>query len=159
VQQSVRDVLDQGYKLNQNDNGEMRDRTSNASLVVQHDGAAVTFTSQTAYQSNYRYYRDPLDGDFSPLKIVSISNDYGRDWNRVKVWTQEFRFSSPASMKGPWNWTAGAYLFDQHNPVKQATNFGDDAALIGAEPDIALVNSSVEKSNGQAYASTGNTVN
>ncbi|HLZ17029.1 MAG TPA: TonB-dependent receptor, partial [Cyclobacteriaceae bacterium] len=89
------------------------------------------FTSQTAYQDNYRYYRNPIDGDFSPLDAVSIINNYGKSWNNVKVVTQEFKFTSPASSSSPLKWTAGSYLFFQDEPNKQATRYGKDANLIG----------------------------
>ena len=76
-----------------------------------------------AYQSNYRIYEDPIDGDFSPLDAISIVNNYGKDFNKVKVWTQEFRFSSPDNAPGKWKWTAGSFLFSQDNPVKQGSGF------------------------------------
>jgi iron complex outermembrane receptor protein len=77
------------------------------------------FSSQTAWQQNHRYYNAPLDGDFSPLDIISIINDYGNKWNNVKAFTEELRFSSPANNASALKWTAGAYFFHQDVPNKQ----------------------------------------
>src|SRR5690606_9015906 len=93
----VDDAFGNPFHLNQNARTEMVDETRNVALSVNHFGDALNFSSQTAYQSNYRFYRDPIDGDFSPLDAVSIVNDYGKDWNNVKVFTQEFKFSSARS--------------------------------------------------------------
>lgn len=147
----VQGAFAEPYKLQQNAVGEMVDNTSNTSLVVQHNGPAVNFSSQTAYQVNYRYYRSPLDGDFSPLDAVTIANNFGNDWNRVKVLTQEFRLTNPAGKNTRLRWTAGAYFFHQYNPVKQATVLGTQAQLIGIPDDNSITtNTSVEKVNGQA---------
>ena len=67
---------------------------------------------------------------FHRADIVTIINDYGKEWNNVKVWTQEFKISSPASSTSRLKWTAGSYLFQQDNPVKQATRFGEDAVFV-----------------------------
>lgn len=147
----VQQAFDEPFQLNYNAVGRMKDRTGNLSLVAQYDGPGLLLTAQTAFQRNYRYYQAPLDGDFSPLDAITIANDYGRDWNNVKVWTQEIRLSNPAGKKSPMQWTAGVYLFRQDNPVKQATNFGADAGLLGIpDANSSLINSSREKVNGQA---------
>jgi iron complex outermembrane recepter protein len=109
----------------------MQDDAFNASLSVTHSGKNVLFNSLTAYQSNFRVYDKPLDGDFSPLDIITIFNNYGNSYNNVKVFTQEFRFSSPASNAARLQWTGGAFFFHQDNPVKQATGFGSQAPLFG----------------------------
>ncbi len=53
------------------------DNTFNASLSVNYTGSALNFSSQTAWQTNYRYYKQPIDGDFSPIDGVTIINNYG----------------------------------------------------------------------------------
>jgi Outer membrane receptor proteins, mostly Fe transport len=125
------DALGNPFHLSQNARTEMVDETRNVSLSVNHFGDALNFSSQTAYQSNYRFYRDPIDGDFSPLDAVSIVNDYGKDWNHVKVFTQEFKLASAPSSNAPLHWTAGTFLFHQDAPTKQGTYFGADAEMMG----------------------------
>lgn len=99
----------------------------------------------------HRYYREALDADFSLLDALSIFNNYGSDWNKVEVLTQELRFSSPGTETGPLEWTAGAYLFYQHSPVKQATLFGEDAGVMGVEDsNFALVNTMETTGTGAA---------
>ena len=145
------EALSDPFKLAQNSVGKMIDNTLDASLVINHVGAGFNFTSQTAWQHNHRYYRSPLDADFSPLDAVTIANDYGNHWNNVKVFTQELRFSSSPNNVSALKWTAGSYFFTQNNPGKQATHFGKDAALIGApDSNFALINSSTGKNDGIA---------
>ena len=113
------------YLLNQNATTAMKDKTTNTSLSIHYAGNAFNFNSQTAYQQNYRYYTTPIDGDFSPIDAISIINNYGNQWNNIKVLTQDFKFTSTNNSK--LKWTAGAFLFYQDAPVKQATRFGKDA--------------------------------
>ena len=138
------------YKLNQNAVGQMTDNTKNTSISIYHLGTNVDFTSQTAWQNNHRYYEPPIDGDFSPLDIVTVANNYGSDWNNVKVFTQEFKFNSSAKKSSLFNWTAGVYFFHQYNPNKQATQFGADAAIYGATPNTAVINTTKGKNTGFA---------
>ena len=77
----------------QNATATMIDNIFNSSLSIDHDGRLFNFSSLTSYQSNHRYYDAPLDGDFSPIDGVTVINDYGSDWNKVKVITQEFKFT------------------------------------------------------------------
>lgn len=147
----VQDALDKPFLLNQNALAKMIDNSFNASLSIVHSGKKFNFSSQTAYQSNHRYYNNPLDGDFSPIDGVTIINDYGKEWNRVKVFTQEIKFTSPASTSSALQWTAGAYFFHQDNPVKQTTRFGEDAGLLGApDKNFSLTNINKGKSTGLA---------
>jgi iron complex outermembrane receptor protein len=148
----ISEALAHPFHLNQNAVGRMIDNTLNASLLVRYAGARLSFSSQTAYQSNYRYYRDPVDGDFSPVDGVSIINDYGHRWNNVKVLTQEFRLSSPAAVRSPLKWTLGAYLFHQSVPNKQATHFGKDAQLVGSpDSNYSVINTTKNENNGLAF--------
>jgi len=117
------------YILNQNATTTMMDKTTNTSLSIHYAGTSFNFSSQTAYQQNYRYYTNPIDGDFSPIDAISIINNYGNQWNNIKVLTQDFKFSSNNS-NSKFKWTAGAFLFYQDAPVKQATRFGKDANLM-----------------------------
>jgi iron complex outermembrane receptor protein len=138
------------YKLNQNAVGRMVDNTLNASLSVQHTGDKLGFSSQLSWQNNHRYYKSPLDGDFSPLDAVTIINDYGKQWNNVKVLTHELRFNSPAGKSSLFNWTAGTYFFYQNNPNKQATHFGKDGSLLGAPDSASSISTSTAKNTGIA---------
>jgi len=138
---SVQQAFATPYKVDQNAIAKMVDNTFDVSLSINHAGPYISFSSQTAYQSNYRYYATPIDGDFSPLDIITIINNYGNKWNKVGTFTQEFRFSSPASSASALKWTAGTYLFSQNTPNKQATHFGNQAALYGSpDSDYAIIN-------------------
>ena len=148
----VSDALGNPYHLSQNAVTRMHDNTGNASLSVAYNGQSFGFTSQTAYQSNYRIYKNPIDADFSPIDGITLINNYGKDWNKVKVVTQEFKFSSSPTLQSPFKWTAGTYLFYQDNPVKQATRFGEDAAMVGSpDKNFSLISSSKGKSAGVAF--------
>ncbi len=148
---SPEEALEHPFEVNQNSTTTLVDNVFNSSLSINHSGAGINFTSLTTYQSNYRYYKTPIDGDFSPLDIVNIANNYGHDWNNVKVYTQEFKFSSPASNTSPLKWTAGTYLYYQDNPVKQATQFGENGDLYGAAPNSAMITTSTGNNRGIAF--------
>jgi iron complex outermembrane receptor protein len=152
----IEDALKNPFQLSQNAVSNMVDNIFNASLSANHFGKNVSFSSQTAYQSNYRIYENPMDADFSPIDGITLIKNYGKDWNKVKVLTQEFKFSSPAASSSAFKWTAGAYFFHQDNPTKQAIHFGEDAAMVGS-PDInySLINSTKTKSNGVALFAQG----
>ena len=148
---TVNEALTNPFKLNQNAETEMVDNLFNASLSTNYVGDGVNFSSQTAYQSNYRFYKKPIDGDFSPIDGVSIINNYGNDWNKVRVYTQEIKFSAPASATSKVKWLAGLYGFYQNNPVKQGVYFGDDAQMLGAPfPNFTSLNTNTSKSYGVA---------
>ena len=66
------------FVLSQDAVATMIDNSFNSSLSVNYTGRKFNFSSQTAYQSNYRYYDKPLDGDFSQIDGVTVINDYGR---------------------------------------------------------------------------------
>ncbi|KLT66026.1 TonB-dependent receptor [Pedobacter sp. BMA] len=150
---SVEEALINPFKLNQNSVAEMADNLFNASLSGNYSGNDFNFTFQTAYQSNYRYYKQPIDGDFSPLDMVSIVNNYGNDWNKVQVFTQEIKFSSPANRLSKLKWLVGLYSFYQKNPVKQGTYFGANGDLYGAVPNTTAVN--VNNGKGLGWAAFG----
>ncbi|GAA4341203.1 TonB-dependent receptor [Mucilaginibacter gynuensis] len=154
---SPADALATPFVLNQNTTTQLVDNTFNSSLSVNYSGTQFNFTSQSAYQSNYRYYKTPIDGDFSPIDGISVVNNYGSNWNKVQVGTQEFRFSSPASSTSAFKWIAGTYGFYQYNPVKQGTYFGQDAAYIdpNAVPNSTLLNINTLKSYGVALFGQG----
>lgn len=139
------------YRLEQNAVATMKDDGLNASLSATWTKPRFRLSMQTAFQSNRRIYDAPLDGDFSPLDIVSIRNDFGKPYNRVTVWTQELRLSSPAAADTRLQWTGGMFLYAQDNPVRQATIFGADAGLFGL-PDVnfSLINQNLGKSQGMA---------
>lgn len=146
-------ALNNPFTVDQNNTTTLIDNTFNSSLSVLYSGKSFNFTSQSAYQTNYRYYTNPIDGDFSPIDGVSIINNYGSDYNKVKVGTQEFRFTSPASSTSMFKWVAGSYGFYQNNPVKQATHFGKDAALVGSIPDSSAI--TINKQNRYGLALFG----
>ena len=139
------------YKLNQNSTTTMMDQTSNTGLSIHYAGNGFNFSSQTAYQQNYRYYTKPIDGDFSPIDAISVINNYGNKWNNNKVLTQDFKFSSNNSSNSKFKWTAGAFLFYQDAPVKQATRFGIDANMMMIGDSLfSLINTSTTIKKGFA---------
>lgn len=145
-------AIEEPYRLNQDAVSTMRDRTFNASLSVTWDHRSFRMTSSTAWQSNHRYYSPPIDGDFSPLDIVTIRNDFGKDLNLNRVWTQELRFQNATGHDGPWTWTAGTFLFAQDNPASQSIRFGDQAALIGVTgAPFAVTSDNLAKGSGLAF--------
>lgn len=148
----VDDAMNNPYHLNQDALTVMRDNTWNISLSARYSGAGFQVSSQTAYQRNYRYYEDPIDADFSPIDGISILNNYGKDWNHVKAYTQEFRIHSVNAPGSKWQWTGGAFLFLQDNPVKQATHFGEEGDLAGGGGNnYSLISSSTGKNRGLAF--------
>ncbi|MBD1392001.1 TonB-dependent receptor [Mucilaginibacter glaciei] len=147
---SPADALAQPFQVNQNATTRMIDNIFNASLSANYTGKGFNFTSNSAYQQNYRYYTVPIDGDFSPLDAVSVINNYGPQFNKVKVGTQEFRFSSPASATN-LKWTAGVYGFYRYSPSKTGTHFGADAAAVGSPiTDFTAINTNIERNYGGA---------
>ncbi len=140
------------FKLSQDATAKMIDNTANASLTINNTGSLFNFTSLTAWQQNHRYYNAPLDGDFSAADAVTVINNYSGKWNKVKVFTQEFRFSSLTNKPSPFKWTAGAYFFFQDNPSKQATHFGKDAGLLGVpDSNFATINTTTARNTGIAF--------
>lgn len=129
---SMDEAFENPFKVNQDATTQMVDNLINASFSVNYLADQINISSQTAYQSNYRFYKTPIDGDFSPLDIVSIQNNFGRDWNKVQVLSQEFKFSSQVGLESRFNWTAGLYGFYQYSPTKQGTHYGADAGLFGS---------------------------
>lgn len=132
--------LADGYTLSQNAVGQMQDKNINASLSVQRHGRTTRMESITSYQRNHRIYDRPIDGDFSPMDMVSIENNFGNAYNYVSVLTQELRLSSIEQPGDRFRWTTGIFGFSQDNPVKQATRFGKDAGMMGIpDQDFALI--------------------
>jgi iron complex outermembrane receptor protein len=147
---SVNDALSKPFTVNQNATTELVDNIFNGSLTAAYNSGLFNFTSQSSYQSNYRYYNTPIDGDFSPLDIVTVVNNYGRDWNNVNVITQELKFTSPANNTSPVKWTAGAYGFYQHAPNKQGTHYGKDGGYYDV-PDQFLFSTNIVTSKSNNY--------
>ncbi|HEX5172345.1 MAG TPA: TonB-dependent receptor, partial [Cyclobacteriaceae bacterium] len=154
---TVEGAFDEPFTVNQNAVSNLVDNILNGSFTANYTGSSFNFTSLTTYQSNFRRYEQPIDGDFSPIDGVTIINDYGKDWNKVKVFTQEFKLSSSANSTSPVKWTVGTYFYHQNNPVKQATHFGEDAGFIdpNALPNTSILNTSTGKSTGIALYGQG----
>src|SRR5690606_41494691 len=119
LDRSSEDELHTHYRLKQHTVTRMVDHVSNCCFVVDYT-VFFNFSSHTCFQSYYRIYEDPIYGDFSPMDIVSIVNNYGKDWNKVSVWTQEFRISS-VDDNNKISWLAGLFGFSKEDPVKQGT--------------------------------------
>jgi iron complex outermembrane receptor protein len=140
------------YTVNQDAIGKLIDNSINTSLKAAYKTGSLNITSLTSYQSNFRYYNKPLDGDFSPLDMVTIINDYGKPWNFVTVFTEELKVSSPEREDSKLNWTLGTYLFLQDNPVKQAVRFGENADLMGLDDkNFSIINTTDATNKGIAF--------
>jgi iron complex outermembrane receptor protein len=144
-------ALENPFEVNQNATTQMVDNSQNVSLVIKNSGPKFNFSSQTAVQNNYRYYKTPIDGDFSPIDGVSIVNNYGKDWNTVTVWTQEFRLASTNTGQ-KLNWQVGFFGFTSDAPTRQGIYFGDDAALIGSPiSNFTTLNTNIATGYGLAF--------
>lgn len=150
-------ALENPFEVNQNALTKLIDNVFNSSLSANYFGKSFNFSSQTAWQSNHRYYTVPIDGDFSPIDGISVVNNYGKEWNNVKVITQEFRVSSAESSGSAFRWTAGVYGFYQDNPVRQGTHFGEDAEMVDEEaiPNSTIINTNEGNSLGIAVYGQG----
>ena len=143
-------VFQRPFKLNQNARTVMVDNTFQSSLSARYKGRSFNFSTQTAYQENYRYYTSPIDGDFSPLDAISIINNYGKQWNNIRAYTEDMQFSSAAASR--WKWTAGSYWFYQDQPNKQATRYGNDANLLGVGDSLfSTINTTRNRKWGMAF--------
>jgi iron complex outermembrane receptor protein len=148
---SPADALANPYQVDQNATTKMIDNTFQTSLAINYTGRNFNFTSQSSYQVNNRYYTTPIDGDFSPIDAVSVINNYGGDWNKVRTGIQEFRFTSPASSTSKLKWTAGTYGFYHYAPNKQGTYFGADAAAVGSPiSNFTSINTNTDRNFGLA---------
>ncbi|HYE53280.1 MAG TPA: TonB-dependent receptor, partial [Chitinophagaceae bacterium] len=156
---TAEEALQRPFMLTQNNVATMKDNILNASLSVMRAGTAFNFSSQTAWQRNYRYYTGSVDADFSALDAYAIYNNYGRSFNTSEVITQEFKLVSAPSSAGLWKWTAGSYLFMQDNPVKQATRFGQDAKLAGAPDSLfSIINTTTARNYGISFYGQANRI-
>ena len=145
----VEEAFNNPFVLNQNATTIMKDKTLNSSMSILYNGTKYQFSAQTAYQKNYRYYTNPIDGDFSPIDAITVVNNYGKDWNQISAWTQDLKLNSIGNQ--PFKWTIGAYLFSQNAPTKQGTHFGADAYLMGIEnSNFTLINTTKSKRKGIA---------
>ncbi|MHA7128182.1 TonB-dependent receptor [Algoriphagus namhaensis] len=141
-------AVENPFVVNQNATTTMVDNTINSSVVFRNQGPKFNFFSQTAYQNNYRYYRRPIDGDFSPIDAVSIVNNYGKDWNTNSVWTQEFRLSASTDRL---DWQVGFFGFLADAPTRQGIFFGEDAGLLGSPiTNFTNINTNIQSSTGAA---------
>lgn len=142
-------ALYEPFVLNQNATARMNDDVFNTSLVLKYNTGAVRFQSISAWQTNSRIYDKPLDGDFSPLDAIAIVNNYGGDFNKVKVFTQEFRFQSRDLAEQKLKWNAGLFFFNQDNPTRQGTYFGKDASLLGIpDTEFTIISNNLGKNTG-----------
>ena len=148
---SPAEALRNPFKVDQNAVTKMIDNILNVSLSANYIGYNFNFASVSSYQQNIRYYTEPIDADFSPIDAVSLISNYGGNWNKVNVSTQEFRFSSPASSPSHLKWTAGLYGFYRYSPTKMGTHFGADAATVGSPiNNFTSINTNIEHNYGAA---------
>ncbi len=147
---NVKNAFSMPFILNQNAVAQMVDRNFNTSFAIKYAGANINQSLNSSYQSNLRRYKGKIDGDFSPLDIVAIGNDFGKKFNRVNVFMQEYRIGNNKSSTDAIKWDGGMTYFYQDNPTKQGAFFGADAALFGAEQNTATVNTNIFRNFGIA---------
>lgn len=146
---SLDEALEHPFEIQQNAAGKMIDNTLLGSVGINYTGDKLNFSSQTTWQSNYRIYDNPVDGDFSPLDAVTITQKYPKPWNKVRTWTQEFKLMTRNS--AALQWTTGIYLYSDKHPNKTGTHYGADAWILGAsQTDVTAINTSTISSNGMA---------
>jgi iron complex outermembrane receptor protein len=108
----VNDVNDTSLPVRVNNAGQNDRDLYSVSLKLNYEADYGTFTSITAYDK----LTEILTGDafnFLPIQESLFFFLFGFDLNQsqylnVKAWSQEFRFSSPASK--PFRYTVGAYM-------------------------------------------------
>ena len=127
----IEELLSNPFHLSQNSVSPMIDKTSNSSLILTYKGEKMNLSIQNSLQQNQRYYENTIDADFSTYDIVGVYNNYGKDFNTVKAFTQEIKFSSSENTASKFKWVAGTFYYNQNNPTKQGTYFGKDAGFIG----------------------------
>jgi iron complex outermembrane receptor protein len=152
----ITELFKNPFHLSQNQTAAMRDNTRNSSLVLKYKGEKVNLLVQHAIQQNYRYYENSIDGDFSSYDIVGVFNNYGKDFNRVNVFTQEIKFSSADHIESKLKWVLGSYIYSQNSPTKQATVFGKDAGFYGIpDQDFSIISNNLAKNKGVAVYGNG----
>lgn len=144
------------FTLSQNALTVMHDNNINASLALKYNfTSGIRLQAQTSWQRNYRFYKNPIDADFSTLDAISIVNNYGNKFNNVNVITKEITLHSKKEAKV--NWTVGSYFFYQDNPVKQGTRFGENASLLGIPDQLfTLVTTNLGSNYGAAVYGQAN---
>ena len=152
----ISQALKEPFHLSQDQQATMLDKTSNNSFVIKYKGSKTNLSIQHSLQRNYRYYNNVLDADFSAYNIVGIYNNYGKDYNFSRAFTQEIRLSSNDQSYSKLKWIVGSYIYNQFSPTKQATVFGNNADFIGAPMNnFSVINNNTSKNNGLALYANG----
>lgn len=152
----IKELFKNPFHLSQNKTSAMRDNTINNSLVLKYKGEKLNLLLQHSLQQNYRYYENAIDADFSSYDIVSIFNNFGKEFNRVNVFTQEIKLSSADHLKSKLKWVLGSYLYNQKSPTKQATVFGKDAGFYGIpDKNFSIISTNLAKNSGFAVYGNG----
>lgn len=151
---SREEAFEKPFTLEQNRSSGMRDQTFNVSLTGMYQHENYVLNSQTSYQENYRFYEDPIDADFSSYDIMAVVNDFGKRWNRNKVFMHELRLSSPVHSVSKLKWNTGIYGFLQDSPVKQGTYYGNDAGMYGV-PMTNFTDININSLKGHGFAGFG----
>lgn len=152
----IKELFKNPFHLSQNKTSAMRDNTINNSLVLKYKGEKLNLLVQHSLQQNYRYYENAIDADFSSYDIVSIFNNFGKEFNRVNVFTQEIKLSSADHLKSKLKWVLGSYLYNQKSPTKQATVFGKDAGFYGIpDKNFSIISTNLAKNSGFAVYGNG----
>ena len=148
----IEELLSNPFHLSQNSVSPMIDKTSNSSLILTYKGEKMNLSIQNSLQQNQRYYENTIDADFSTYDIVGVYNNYGKDFNTVKAFTQEIKFSSPENTASKFKWVAGTFYYNQNNPTKQGTYFGKDAGFIGVpDQEFTIISNNLGKNHGLAF--------
>ena len=134
----------QPYKAFGNYPNTERRTNTNATLAVKYFGDKFNFTSNTSGIAFHLWYPDKFDFDFTPAKLFSGDNDL-----KQNVFTQEFRFSSPASAN-KLKWSLGSFLFIENTKTKFKTFYEEDFAASDPNAPYSTISNGVRNNKGLA---------
>ncbi|QES87639.1 TonB-dependent receptor [Rhizosphaericola mali] len=126
------------------ENIEKRNNT-NVSATINYFGKHFNFTSITSGIDYHIWIPGRYDFDFTSANLISGSNA-----TRSRELTQEFRFTSPASIS-KWKWTGGAFLFAEKIKTNTNTYYDEDYAAYNPSAPYGTLTYTESKNSGIAF--------
>ncbi|MCG9791003.1 TonB-dependent receptor [Flavobacterium algicola] len=138
-------ALEQPYQAFGNyDNTEKRSNV-NTSMSINYFGEKFNFSSITAGINFEIWFPGKFDYDFTADKLIS-----GQNATKSKQFTQEFRFSSPAS-DSRLKWTVGSYLFAEKTTTVYNTFYEEDYTLYDSTAPYTTITNGLRNNKGAAF--------